>query len=342
MNNIKISVIIPTYNRANYLVEAIDSVLKQTYENIEIVVSDNASEDNTKEIMEQYKNNNKVKYFINDENIGMVPNWKKALNDYSTGNFAMILSDDDYLLDTSYIEKAVKSIDKHSTKMVFSDCLEVYESNKRIIDEKLVKYDLPEFNKGEELFFRWRKPHLDRNFFIMLQTVIFDRHIAVNECNAFTNPIISADFQLWFTIFAKGYNASYINVTGAAYRIHSGSETVRHKVNWKGWLDNFDSYLIPEKFAIKIYNKKSVEKHVNWMIRESFKDWPGNMVKLNELNKFIKLLKKYPRLKKEFYKSLLLYPKSVIKLLLSTNGNLYNKIQYLYFKYIKNETLHKK
>jgi len=52
-----VSIIIPTYNRANYLEKAIESVLKQTYENIEIIVSDNASTDNTMEVMQKYKDN---------------------------------------------------------------------------------------------------------------------------------------------------------------------------------------------------------------------------------------------------------------------------------------------
>lgn len=59
-----ISVIIPTYNRENYLKEAIDSVLQQTYQNIEIIVVDDASTDNTKEIVLSFKD--KVRYIYQD------------------------------------------------------------------------------------------------------------------------------------------------------------------------------------------------------------------------------------------------------------------------------------
>ena len=60
MTNPLVSVIIPTYNRAQYICEAVDSVLAQTYRNIEVIVVDDGSTDNTEEILRQY--DSKIKY----------------------------------------------------------------------------------------------------------------------------------------------------------------------------------------------------------------------------------------------------------------------------------------
>ena len=71
MLKLKVSVIIPTYNRASYLVEAIESALSQTYKDFEIIIVDDGSTDNTREVVERYiksqvashRLQDKIKYF---------------------------------------------------------------------------------------------------------------------------------------------------------------------------------------------------------------------------------------------------------------------------------------
>ena len=65
-----VSVVIPVYNRENTVAAAIDSVLDQTYENIEIIVVNDASTDNTENVLfDKYKD--KIKYFKNEKNMGV-------------------------------------------------------------------------------------------------------------------------------------------------------------------------------------------------------------------------------------------------------------------------------
>ena len=66
-----ISIIMPTYKRGEMIIEAIDSVLMQTYMNFEVIVVDDCSPDNTKEILEkQYGYEPRVKYYRNEKNSG--------------------------------------------------------------------------------------------------------------------------------------------------------------------------------------------------------------------------------------------------------------------------------
>ena len=75
---IKIDVIIPTYNRADYLKMAIDSVLDQTYKNFNLYVLDNCSTDHTSKLLKTYSAN-QLTYIKNEENIGFIGNLNKAL-----------------------------------------------------------------------------------------------------------------------------------------------------------------------------------------------------------------------------------------------------------------------
>ena len=70
-----VTIAIPTYNRANaYLKTAISCALKQSYQNLEILISDNNSEDNTEELVNQFSDR-RIRYVKHPENIGFVKNW---------------------------------------------------------------------------------------------------------------------------------------------------------------------------------------------------------------------------------------------------------------------------
>lgn len=91
-----VSIGLPTYNREKYLPQAIGSLLAQSYTNFELIISDNASTDNTINICNEYAAKDpRIKYFRNDENIGAWPNFKRVL-DLSKGDFFMWAADDDW------------------------------------------------------------------------------------------------------------------------------------------------------------------------------------------------------------------------------------------------------
>jgi len=97
MDSPKVSVLIPSYNYAHYIEEAIDSVLSQTYQNFELIIVDNCSTDNTKEVVEQYiQKDSRIKLVINDVNIGMYRNYNKALL-LANGEYIKFLNADDKL-----------------------------------------------------------------------------------------------------------------------------------------------------------------------------------------------------------------------------------------------------
>ncbi|HAK80314.1 MAG TPA: glycosyl transferase, partial [Runella sp.] len=115
----KVSVIVPTFNRATYLKVAIESILKQKYKNLEIIITDNASTDNTIEIVEAF-NDERIIYYRNPENIGIARNHNKAL-ELCTGEYIQLFSDDDIML-PGCIQKKVDIFNRfQSVGLVHSD-----------------------------------------------------------------------------------------------------------------------------------------------------------------------------------------------------------------------------
>lgn len=104
-----VSIGLPTYNRASSLRRAIASALAQDYRNIELIISDNASMDETQAVcLEASRNDGRIKYLRQSENQGATANFREVLA-RSHGEFFMWLADDDWL-DRTYVVKCVATL----------------------------------------------------------------------------------------------------------------------------------------------------------------------------------------------------------------------------------------
>lgn len=106
MNSPLVSIGIPAFNRAAMLRRSLDSVLSQDYFNIQIIVSDNASTDETESVCEEYKlMDQRILYFRQATNIGAVGNFMEVLKQ-AKGEYYMWLGDDDWV-DSTYVSRCV-------------------------------------------------------------------------------------------------------------------------------------------------------------------------------------------------------------------------------------------
>ncbi len=110
MSTPRVSVCIPTFNRAGYLAEAMASVLAQTYGDFELIISDNASTDNTGEVAASF-NDSRVRYYRNPVNIGMAPNYNRCL-ELARGEYIAFVCDDDLWL-PDFLARTVEVLDHH-------------------------------------------------------------------------------------------------------------------------------------------------------------------------------------------------------------------------------------
>lgn len=112
-----VSIGLPVFNGDNYLAEAIESVLGQTYKNFELLISDNASTDKTGEICQRYASqDNRIRYYKNDHNLGANPNFNRLVA-LASGTFFKWMAHDD-LVSPDYLEKAIAKMDSHPDAVV--------------------------------------------------------------------------------------------------------------------------------------------------------------------------------------------------------------------------------
>ena len=107
-----ISVLMPVYNAAPFLAEAVESILNQTFTDFELIISDNASSDRTQLICSEYISKDKrVRYIRQDENIGIYANFQFVL-DEALGEYFMWIADDDKR-SSDFLEEAVSLLESN-------------------------------------------------------------------------------------------------------------------------------------------------------------------------------------------------------------------------------------
>jgi len=227
-----VSILIPAYNRAKIILETLNSAVNQTYKNIEIIVVDNKSTDNTFETIKEFaKSYPNVKVYQNEENIGPVRNWRKCL-DYATGEYVKILWSDDLIAPT-FIEKTLPYLIEHEdmgfvftgteifnddtgqrTKTYFIGNTGIYDTAK-FIESSLLGGPLPvPVSPGNALF---RKKDIEKNLIIDIPNKIgsdFKMHAIGNDV-------------LIYLLTAKDYpKFAFINETLSFFRAHKDSITI--------------------------------------------------------------------------------------------------------------------
>jgi len=115
----KVSILIPVFNRKDYITECIQSALDQTFTDFEVVVVDNASEDGTWKICQQFAlADQRVRIFRNQSNIGPVLNWKRCIEE-AKGVYGKLLFSDDTMA-PAFLERAMPLLDRREVGFVFS------------------------------------------------------------------------------------------------------------------------------------------------------------------------------------------------------------------------------
>ena len=146
----KVDILLATYNGEKYLKEQIESLLNQTYTNIQIIISDDCSTDGTRDILKSYENNEKIKVYYQENNLGYVKNFEFLLKKVESDLY--MLCDQDDFWKKEKVEKTVDKLQKENLDLVFGD-LEVVDENLNLL--------YPSYNKYMHLAHKIDKYHKD-------------------------------------------------------------------------------------------------------------------------------------------------------------------------------------
>ena len=206
-NNTLVSVIIPVYNAAKYIGKTIESALYQTYQNIEIILIDDCSKDNSKKIIGQYlaKYENII-YHLQEKNSGAAVARNTALQ-IAKGRYVAFLDSDDLW----YPQKVATQIDlmkRKNAAICFTAIEMIDEEGQQLKGKREVK---------ERINYKF----LLKNTMIPTSSVIVDRNVVGN----FKMPLIRSgqDYATWLHLMRMGTDAFGINEVFVKYRVGSNS-----------------------------------------------------------------------------------------------------------------------
>jgi glycosyltransferase involved in cell wall biosynthesis len=184
---LKISIITVVWNNAATIKDAIDSVLTQTYENIEYIVVDGASTDGTVEIVQSY--GEKIDKFISEKDNGLYDAMNKGIA-LASGDVVGILNSDDFYIDEFVLEKVVKEFEEKGVDSVYADLVFVKPDDLT----KSVRYYDSSYFSPDKFAYGWMPAH--PTFFVKRE--IYEKYGLFK-----TDYKIAADYELLTRFLAK-------------------------------------------------------------------------------------------------------------------------------------------
>lgn len=211
-----VTVICACYNQSAYILESLESVKNQTYPNLELVIWDDASKDNSVDIIDSWINQNpelKISFTKNSENKGICKSLNEAKS-LAKGKYIQILALDDLLLPDK-IERHVQLLEKSKSTdaLVFSDAY-LIDSASNTYQNRFIAYYKRYLSLESGNFFE----ELLKNNFIPAMTVLYKTEI-LNEIGSWDETLAYEDYDMLLRI-AEKYDFIFDPIVSAKYRLH--------------------------------------------------------------------------------------------------------------------------
>ena len=239
------SVVIPSYNREGIIKKAIDSVLSQSFQNFEIIVIDNGSTDNTKQMVESYASS-KIKYFF-QKGSGSPASPRNVGIRKSSAEWICFLDSDDYWLPNK-LEVLNRKINTRKNADVFYHYEKMFDYN--IGKETILSHKRSLNNMYQDMLENGNQ--LSTSATTIRKSFLTDHQLYFNESHDFD---IVEDYDLWLRVANKGANFVLIEEVLGVYVVN-GQNLIS---DWDLYVNNLKNLYHMHVFEIQKY-EKDVEK----------------------------------------------------------------------------------
>lgn len=268
----KVSVIVPNYRHAPYLRERIESILTQTYQDFELILLDDCSPDNSREILESYKDHPKVSHLIcNTENSGSTfRQWEKGFN-LAQGKYIWIAESDDFAA-PAFLEKCVEQLEKSPDCVIAYTESQIVDSNSKPFSKKFKSAQSSKMEcdlwQGKEFVIRNMLIH---NSIYNASMVVF-RKSAIPTRNQYTQFRLNGDWLFWCEICLQGMVA-HINLKLNSFRQHEAKVTVEQTRTGGALIELSSLYnILFQRLQFPPYLRWAIEGRIGKHIRKKARE----------------------------------------------------------------------
>lgn len=213
--DLKISIITVVWNNAATIKDAIESVLSQTYDNIEYIIIDGASTDGTVEIIKSY--GDKIAAFVSEPDRGLYDAMNKGIA-LATGDIVGILNSDDFYINSHVLEDVALAFEQSQCDALFADLVFVHPANL----EKVVRYYDSSHFSPEKFAYGWMPAH--PTFFV--KRWAYERHGVFR-----TDLKIAADFDI-LARFLYTHQLKYVYLDKVLVKMRLGGVSTSPSSLW--------------------------------------------------------------------------------------------------------------
>lgn len=278
-----VSVIIPSFNQGKYLARTIDSVKKQTYKNIEIIIVDDGSTDIvTKKKLKELENTVNIFY---KKNGGLSSTRNYGLNK-AKGEYIQFLDSDDWL-DKNKIKRSVVLLQNNrELEAIYTKYKYYFEKTDEYVEPNKESLSIDTNMLFDEFVLRWQRP-----ISIPIHCYLFHKYL-FKEIKFNTSIKICEDWYMWLSLAKKGLVLAFDDYIGCVYRVHDKSmmnndrkgnfykiiraiESIRNELVDDFFIDTYDESMatyiryLADIFIPVIQNNKEINNNV---LNESISD----------------------------------------------------------------------
>ncbi len=280
-----VSVVVPNYNYGHYLDERLESILNQTYGNLEVIILDDCSTDNSRAVIEKYRSHEKVsKIIYNEANSGSpFKQWQRGIEE-GKGDIIWIAESDDFC-SPDFLETLVSSYVTNQSVLAFCHSTIVDANGRKLYDNHQMRTVHADFSMDGKNFI---KDYLAfSNEVQNASCAIFSKKAALEIDRSYMDFKGAGDWLFWLKLSECG-GVSFVTDELNCYRLHTNttSRVVKSGVEFHEVKSIYEwllakSYLSPSAFAscrkrnlLQIYSYKEIPEDIKTELFDAWKVTP--------------------------------------------------------------------